>query len=173
MVAGVHPGDRPRFGGTDRGRGGTDSRCHQHDLPQHPVDEPWRLVGGQLLGQLDRLVDGDGLGHVVGVQQFPHRDAQECPVHGGQPFQRPALQVRTDQVVDMRGVPGDPVRHGQGVRIEFGDIGIRRSQGDPSVGDLGGGQPAGLGLEEQVDGAFAGLMAALGPAFFRFAVSHG
>jgi hypothetical protein len=32
---------------------------------------------------------------------------------------------------------------------------------------------AGLGLEEQVDGAFAGLMAALGPAFFRFAVSHG
>jgi hypothetical protein len=55
-------------------------------LPEHPVDETGRFVGGELLSKLDSLVDGDRLWDVVGVQQFPHRNAHDGAVDGRQPF---------------------------------------------------------------------------------------
>ena len=111
-----------------RGRGRTDLRGHQHHLAEHAVDEARRIVGGQVLGQLDRLVDGHRFGDVVGVQQFPDRDPQDRPVDGGQPLQRPALQVRGDQVVDVRGVLGHAARHRHRVGVQRRHLGVALRQ---------------------------------------------
>ena len=60
-----------------------DLRGHQHHLAEHAVDEPRRFIGGQFFGEFDGLIDSDGLRNIVGVEQFPHRDAQNSAVDGG------------------------------------------------------------------------------------------
>lgn len=97
--------------------GRTQLRGHQHDLAQHPVDKARRVVGRQLLGQLDGLVDDHRLRHIRRVEQLPYRDAQNGAIHGGQPVQRPAPQMRGDQVVDVGGVFTDPSSHRGRVRM--------------------------------------------------------
>jgi hypothetical protein len=99
------------------------------------------------------------------MQQLPHRDPQDGPVHGGQSVQCPALQMRRDQIVDMRRVLGDAASHRRRVGIQLRDIGIRLCQRGTRLGGLGRSHPAGLGFEQQVDGSLASLMPSLyGPA---------
>ena len=108
--------------------------------PSTPLTNPGESSVDRLLGQLDGLVDGDRFGNVVGVQQLPHRHPQHRPVDGGQPFQRPALQMRRDEVVDVRGVLGHAARHRHRVRVQRATRRIRsRAKAFRAVGDLGGG----------------------------------
>ncbi len=95
------------------------------------------------------------------MQQLPHRDAQDRAVDGGQALQRPPLQVRGDQVVDVRRVLGDAVGDGHGVRVQHRDLGVAVGDGVAQLRALGRGDAAGLGLEQQVDGALARLVPAL------------
>ena len=92
---------------TYRRRGRADLRGHQHHLAQHAVDEGRRLVGGQFLASSTASSTATGSGRPRRAA-VPHGHPQHGAVHGGQPLQGPALQVRGDQLVDVRGVLGDP-----------------------------------------------------------------
>ena len=59
----------------------------------------------------------------------------------------------------MCGVLTDPARHRDRVRVQRRHIGLRFRQRGTDVDHLERAQTAGLGFEQQVDGAFAGLMA--------------
>jgi len=68
--------------------------------------------------------------------------------------------VRRDQIVDMRGVFGHPARDGHRVRVEGCHLGLVMRQRIPRFSDLGGGDPTGFSLEQEVYGAFTGLVTA-------------
>ena len=55
---------------------------------------------------------------------------------------------------------GHPACHRHRVRIERRDVGFLLRQGISRLGDFGGSDAPRLGLEQQVDGAFAGLVPA-------------
>ncbi|SLD60540.1 Uncharacterised protein [Mycobacteroides abscessus subsp. massiliense] len=93
------------------------------------------------------------------MQQLPHRDPQDRTVDRRQPGQRPALEVRGNQLVDVRGMLGDAVRDGHRVRVQRVDVWFRGRQRTTFVGHRGGRHLARLGLEQQVHGPFAGLAA--------------
>ena len=63
------------------------------DVAEHAVDERGRLVGGEVAHQVQRLGDGDGVGHVVDVQHLEGRQPQHVAVHGRHPVERPVLGV--------------------------------------------------------------------------------
>jgi hypothetical protein len=58
---------------------------------EHAVDEATAVVRGEALGQLDRLVDDDGHGHVRTLSELEGAEAQHVEVEDRHPSQRPAL----------------------------------------------------------------------------------
>lgn len=125
---------------------------------QQPVHEGRGVVGGQRGGEGDRLRDGDGVVDLVVVQEFPHRHAQDGPIHRGQPFQRPALQVGGQHLVDLREVGGHAVDDVRGV---LGQRRLRRGDGEALLQQVGQLQrtvaAALVRLEQHVDRAASRL----------------
>ncbi len=93
--------DRSRrpAGGAPAARQATRRRLHRH-RGQQAVDEGRGLVRGQLLRQLDGLGDRHARRDVVVPHQLVGADAQQVPVHGRHPVERPAVRVRAQQLVD-------------------------------------------------------------------------
>ena len=136
--------NRPTSGA---GSAGTDVGGHRG---QHTVDEAAAVVGRVLLGQLDGLVDHRGGGHVGAVGQLEGGQPQDRPVERRHPVESCQLRAWASiERVDLVGVGGDAVDQfdGEGVRGER-----QRRQHDRGVEALD------LGLVEEVEGPFAGLV---------------
>src|SRR5262245_38820235 len=86
---------------------------------QQAVDEPARLLGAELLGDLDGLVDRDLRRHVRRVEQLVDRKPENVAVDDGHPVEVPVLRELRDRVIDLRlvrlGAEGERV--GEGARV--------------------------------------------------------
>ena len=65
-----------------------------------PLTKPGASAEQTLRG-LDRLVDGDLVGHVGAVQQLEERDAQDAALQRRDAVERPAAGVAGDQLVEL------------------------------------------------------------------------
>jgi len=119
---------------------------------QQPVHEGRRALGGQVPGELNRLVDGHRVGDLVLPQQLVGPDAEDVPVDRGHPVQRPSLGVGGEQLVDARPVCLDPFHQFGGVR------GHRRGLlRGTLVQDLQDRLATQFRLEQHIERALAGL----------------
>ena len=129
-------------------------RLRGQDGGQQPVQVGRGLVGGQLGDQGHRLGDGDRVGDVAEVD-LEHRDPGGGAVHPRHPVDRPAARhAGRDPTVDLAPVPDDTPHE------------VRRVVAHRRLRPLGAhGQrlervvPPQLGLEQDVQGALAGLAA--------------
>ena len=170
----VHPVGRPVGRGTGAGssarkltgpsctRTGTqpDQRLAvADDVAEHAVDEGGRLVGGEVADQVERLGDGDGVGHVVDVQHLVGGQPQHVAVHRRHPVERPALGVGRDHLVEPGAVLGHAADQLDGVVVDLAVVRLLLERLDRrAVAHLGG--------VEEVEGPLAGLGAGAhrGPA---------
>src|SRR5919106_2367630 len=87
-----------RTSGPASGGGGT---MFAQDAVQHAVDEPARLRCPELLGDLDRLVDGGLRRHLGLPEQLVHRHAQDVAIDHGHAVEVPVLGVLGQERVDL------------------------------------------------------------------------
>ena len=71
------------------------------DAAQQPVDEPAGVLGGVLLGELDRLADHDRGRHVGLPAELVRAEAQHRAVDRGHALERPVLGELAQQRVDV------------------------------------------------------------------------
>src|SRR3954453_4368659 len=67
---------------------------------QQAVHEAARLLGAELLGQLDGLVEHHELGGVPLVEHLEDGEAQDVAVHGGHSLGLPVVGLTADHLVD-------------------------------------------------------------------------
>ncbi len=87
--------------GVAHGEVSRSARRLARDPIQDAVDEPARLLGPELLGDLDRLVDGDLGGHLGVPEQLVDGRAQDVAVHGRHALEIPVLRGLGDEGVDL------------------------------------------------------------------------
>ena len=136
--------------------------------PSTPLTKPGDSSVDSCLASSTASSTATGSGTSLAYKKLPDRHAQDGAIDSRQPLQRPALQMGTDEFVDMSGVLGDAAGDCHRVRIQLGDIGVRRRKDHPALCHLFRGQTSRLSLEEQVNRTLAGLM----PALLRLAVTH-
>src|SRR5262245_26330692 len=82
---------------------GSDGRAEFFvDAVEHTVDEAARLFRPELLGDLDRFVDGDLRRHVIGPQELVDRQPENIAIDHGHPLEIPVLGELRDHLVDLR-----------------------------------------------------------------------
>ena len=72
----------------------------------------------RVLAKRHGLADGDAVGDVVVVEQFPGADPQDDAVHGGHPLQGPALRIGFQELVDRHLVGDNAFDDFEGVRVD-------------------------------------------------------
>src|SRR5215470_730723 len=72
------------------------------DAIEQAVDESARLLGPELLGDLDRLVDRDLRRHLGRPQELVDRQPEDVAVDDGHPLEVPVLRELRDRVIDLR-----------------------------------------------------------------------
>jgi hypothetical protein len=72
------------------------------DAVKHAVDEAARLFRPELLGDLDRFVDGDLRRHVIGPQELVDRQPENVAIDHGHAVEIPVLGKLRDDLVDLR-----------------------------------------------------------------------
>src|SRR6476620_8260858 len=73
----------------------------RRDPREEPVDEATGILGGILLGELDRLGDRDRGRHVGKPPELERTETQQRAIHDRHPFQRPVLGELPDDGVDL------------------------------------------------------------------------
>src|SRR5262245_1838441 len=82
---------------------GSDGRAEFFvDAVEHTVDEAARLFRPELLGDLDRFVDGDLRWYVIGPQQLVDCQPEDVAIDHGHPLEIPVLGELRDHLVDLR-----------------------------------------------------------------------
>src|SRR3990172_12113272 len=124
------------------------------DLVQDAVDEGTGFLTAVQLRELDGLVDGDLLRDVVAVEKLVGGQAEDVPLHQGDPRETPVGGVGADQGVDLGTVFHRPSHQVVSELPDLGEDGMVLPEifQDP-------GRPAGpkLQLVEHHQGDFAGF----------------
>src|SRR5918997_1765837 len=84
---------------------------------QHPAHERGRLISGEALGELHRLVDGDIGRHIVHVEHLEERQAQDRTVHGAHAVYGPTDRDLGEQGVQLIPLPLDAEDEPNGVLL--------------------------------------------------------
>src|SRR5262245_20297901 len=103
------------------GRGGTLGRRPELfvDAVEDSVDEAAGLVGAELLGDLERLVDRDLRRNRLHPEELEDSLAEDIAIHHGHAVEFPVLGVLRDDLVDLRLVELRPADQDLGERPHF------------------------------------------------------
>ena len=148
------------FSGVDVPVGYLDITLYRDDLrakPHRPLERTMVPAGG-VDNAVVVLVDDHDRIDVGRVEQFPRRETENRTVDGGKPLQRPALQMRRHDGIDLCLVVGESLDDRRGVVVDLADALVVAHEFAPFRDELRGADLLGFSLEQQVHRAAAGLV---------------
>src|SRR6185436_18769983 len=143
-------------------------RGAQPDVVEDAVDKGAGVLGGELLGDVDRLVDRDQGRDVLSIEELVGRQAEDVAVDRRHALELPVLGDFFDLAVDLGSLLAAAVNELAG---EVEHLGVAAGRGEGGIDLVEDLVAAEVQLVHQLEGQLAGLGALSHNFFIREAIS--